>query len=148
QFSPHEFGPGIVKELATKLYRNPIAVYREAISNALDAMIPYSANEQRIEIFTNVPPDGDIIIEDWGTGIEDYNTFKVISPGEKVVQNEVSSYEKLNEKIIGQKGMGKLSFLNLSQTGIVEFYSNNEKIGMKVIMTLNLKEGFHEEFMN
>jgi Histidine kinase-, DNA gyrase B-, and HSP90-like ATPase len=148
QFSPHEFGPGIVKELATKLYRNPIAVYREAISNALDAMIPYSANEQRIEIFTNVPPDGDIIIEDWGTGIEDYNTFKIISPGKKVIRNEVSSYEKLNEKIIGQKGMGKLSFLNLSEIGTVEFYSNNEKVGMKVIMTWDLKDGFYEEFMN
>ena len=57
-----------------------------------------------------VPPDGDITIEDWGTGIEDYSTFKIISPGEKVVRNEISSYEKLNEKIIGQKGMGKLSF--------------------------------------
>ena len=88
EFSTHEYGPGVVKELATKLYRNPIAAYREAISNALDAMIPYPTNEQRIEIFTNVPPDGDITIEDWGTGIEDYNTFKIISPGKKVVKNE------------------------------------------------------------
>ena len=110
EFSPHEYGPGVVRELATKLYRNPIAAYREAISNALDAMIPYPTNEHRIEIFTNVPPDGDITIEDWGTGIEDYNTFKIISPGKKIIRDEVSSYEKLNEKIIGQKGMGKLSF--------------------------------------
>ncbi len=138
----------IVKELATNLYRNPIAVYREDISNALDAMIPYPLIEHRIEIFTNVSPSGDIIIEDWGTGIEDYNTFKIISPGEKVIRSEVSSSEKLKEKIIGQKGMSKLSFLNLSQTGTVEFYSNNEKVGMKVIMTPTLKEGFHEEFMN
>ena len=72
QFSPHEFGPGVVKELATNLYRNPIAVYREAISNALDAMIPYPLIEHRIDIFTNVPPSRDITIEDWGTGIEDY----------------------------------------------------------------------------
>ena len=109
-FSIHEYGPGVVKELATKLYRNPIAAYREAISNALDAMIPYPTNEQRIEIFTNVPPDGDITIEDWGTGIEDFKTFKIISPGSKFVKNEESSYEKINEKIIGQKGMGKLRF--------------------------------------
>ena len=145
QVSPHEFGHGIVKELATNLYGNPIAAYREAISNALDAMIPYPLIEHRIEIFTNVPPSGDIIIEDWGTGIEEYNTFKIISPGKKVIRDEVSSYEKLNEKIIGQKGMGKLSFLNLSETGTVEFYSNNEKVGMKVIMTL---KDFQEEFMN
>ncbi len=110
QISKHRFGPGVVKELATKLYRNPIAVYREAVSNALDAMIPYPFNEQRIEIFTNVPPDGDITIEDWGTGIEDYNTFQIVAPGEKIVRNEISSYEKLNEKIIGQKGMVSLVF--------------------------------------
>lgn len=125
KFSLHEFGSGIVKELATNLYRNPIAAYREAISNALDAMIPYQLIEHRIEIFTNVSPSEDIIIEDWGTGIEDYNTFKIISPGIKVIRDEVSSYEKLNEKIIGQKGMGKLSFLNLSETGTVEFYSKD-----------------------
>ena len=134
-FSIHEYGPGVVKELATKLYKNPIAAYREAISNALDAMIPYPTNEHRIEIFTNVPPDGDITIEDWGTGIEDFNIFKIISSGTKFVQNEVSSYEKLNEKIIGQKGMGKLSFINLSETNTVEFHSNNEKIGMQIMMT-------------
>ena len=144
-FSIHEYGPGVVKELATKLYRNPIAVYREAISNALDAMIPYPTNEQRIEIFTNVPPDGDITIEDWGTGIEDFKIFKIISPGSKFVKNEESSYEKINEKIIGQKGMGKLGFLNLSDTNTVEFHSNNEEIGMQIIMTFS---GFYEKYVN
>jgi hypothetical protein len=145
EFSPHEYGPGVVKELATKLYRNPIAAYREAISNALDAMIPYPTNEHRIEIFTNVPPDGDITIEDWGTGIEDYNTFKIISPGSKFVKNVESSYEKINEMIIGQKGMGKLSFLNLSNTNTVEFYSNNEEIGMQIMMRMS---GFYEKYVN
>ena len=145
EFSKHKYGPGVVKELATKLYGNPIASYREAISNALDAMIPYPPSEHRIEIITNLPPDGDITIGDWGTGIEDYSTFEIISPGEKVVRNEISSYEKLNEKIIGQKGMGKLSFLNLSDTNTVEFHSNNEKVGMKIIMTM---EGFIVKYMN
>jgi hypothetical protein len=42
--------------------------------------------------------------------------------------------------------MGKLSFLNLSETSTVEFYSNNEKVGMKI--TMKIDEGFHEEFMN
>ena len=60
EFSKHKYGPGVVKELATKLYGNPIASYREAISNALDAMIPYPPSEHRIEIITNLPPDGDI----------------------------------------------------------------------------------------
>ena len=144
-FSNHEYGSGVIKELATKLYKNPIAAYREAISNALDAMIPYPVNEQQIDIFTNVPPNGDIAIEDWGTGIEDYGTFDIISPGKKTVKNEVSSYEKINEKIIGQKGMGKTSYLNLSDTNTVEFYSNNEQIGMQIIMTFG---GFKPKYMN
>ena len=144
-FSNHEYGSGVIKELATKLYKNPIAAYREAISNALDAMIPYPINEQKIEIFTNVSPDGDIVIEDWGTGVEDYGTFKIIADGKKVVKGEISSYEKLNEKIIGQKGMGKLSFLNLSNSSTVEFHSNNEKVGMKITMNF---ERFHVKYMN
>jgi hypothetical protein len=144
-FSKHEYGSGIVEELATKLYKNPIAAYREAISNALDAMIPYPINEQKIEIFTNVSPGGDIIIEDWGTGVEDYGTFKIIADGKKVVKGEISSYEKLNDKIIGQKGMGKLSFLNLSNSNTVEFHSNNEKVGMRITMNF---EGFNVKYMN
>jgi hypothetical protein len=67
QVSKHEFGPGVIRELATKLYRIPISAYREVVSNALDAMVPY--DDKKIVIRTNVLPDGDIEIEDWGTGI-------------------------------------------------------------------------------
>jgi hypothetical protein len=45
QFSLHEFGPRVVTVLATNLYRNPIAAYREAISNAHYAVIPYPSIE-------------------------------------------------------------------------------------------------------
>ena len=140
----HEFGSGTLRELAS-LYKNPIAAIREAVSNGLDAMIPYPEN-QRIEIRTNVPPHGDIEIEDWGTGIEDFNLFKYISIGQKVVANEISSYEKVNDKIIGQKGVGKASFLKLSEDESVEFYSNSGKVGMYVAMTF---DGFTEpEYQN
>ena len=37
-FTQHKFGAGTVRELATKLYRGPTVVFREAISNAIDAM--------------------------------------------------------------------------------------------------------------
>jgi hypothetical protein len=140
----HEFGSGTLRELAS-LYKNPIAAIREAVSNGLDAMVPYAENH-RIEIHTNVPPHGDIEIEDWGTGIEDFNLFKYISVGQKVVANEISSYEKVNAKIIGQKGVGKASFLKLSEDESVEFYSNSGKVGMYVAMTF---EGFTEpEYQN
>jgi hypothetical protein len=57
----------------------------------------------------------------------------------------VSSNEKVNKNVIGQKGMGKLSFLNLSDEHKVEFFSNNEKLGMYIVMTMN---GFTPEWMN
>ena len=104
-FTPHRFGPGTLRELGTKLYRSPLAVYREAVSNAIDAMTPYEKQEAKVEIFTDVAPDGDIVIEDYGTGIENFDAFKIISQGEKVVRDQVSSYQNVNEKLIGQKGM-------------------------------------------
>ncbi|MDQ6864375.1 MAG: hypothetical protein M3044_11180 [Thermoproteota archaeon] len=64
---------------------------------------------------------------------------------EKVVRAQVSSYQNLNEKIIGQKGMGKLSFLALSSENKVEFYSHSEEVGLKVLMTM---EGFKHRFIN
>ena len=131
----HEMGKNLVRELATKLYKNPMAGIREGVSNAFDAMALLPLEEQRVEIYTNVLPTSDFVIEDWGSGIENLKLFKTISPGEKVVGTEVSSSSKVNEKIIGQKGVGKLRFLNLSQIGEVEFHSNNGKIGYRIIMT-------------
>jgi Histidine kinase-, DNA gyrase B-, and HSP90-like ATPase len=142
----HEFGPGVLDELSTKLYKNPLAALREAVSNSFDAMSPYEMEiDPKIKIYTNLLPDGDIIIEDWGTGIENYQNFKTISPGKKQVKDEISSYHKVNEKIIGQKGMGKLSFLNLSNEKRVEFFSNNEQLGMHIVMTM---DGFTVEYKN
>jgi hypothetical protein len=57
---------------------------------ALDAMIPYEYEEKRkVEIYTNILPDGEIVIEDWGTRIENYEAFATISEGEKVVRSGV-----------------------------------------------------------
>jgi hypothetical protein len=145
EISRHEFGPGVLPELSTKLYRNPIAAFREVVSNAFDAMIPFEKKGivSRIEIHTR--RDGDIEIEDWGTGIEDYKNFRTISSGSKQVKDQISSYGKVNEDIIGNKGMGKLSFLNLSNENRVEFFSNNERLGMHIVMTMG---GFSATYMN
>src|SRR5690242_5376716 len=145
EFSEHQFGPGVIPELSTKMYRNPLDAIREAISNSFDAMIPYEKKgiDPKIEISTNEQPDGDIVIEDFGTGIENYQNFRTISPGKKQVKNEISSYDNVNEQIIGQKGMGKLSFLHLSNEKKVEFFSNNEELGMHIIMGM---DGFKVEY--
>ena len=53
-------------------------------------------------------------------------------PGEKIIRDQVSSYNNVNEKIIGQK----LSFLVLTSENKVEFYSYSEEVGLKVLMTM------------
>jgi hypothetical protein len=84
------FGRGLIPEISKYIYKNPIVVYREDVSNALDAMDPYRELEApRVEIHTNCRPDGDIVIEDWGTGIENYEEFLTIAEGEKRVRGEV-----------------------------------------------------------
>src|SRR5262249_40388586 len=78
----HEFGRGIIRELAKYLYKSPRSAFKEAVSNALDQM---PKDDAKVEIYTDVLPDGDIVIEDWGTGIEDFQRFKHITIGDKIV---------------------------------------------------------------
>jgi hypothetical protein len=53
----------------------------------------------------------------------------------------------IDENIIGQKGLGKLSLLNLSSIATVEFYSHSKKVGMKIVMTDEL-DGFTCQYLN
>jgi Histidine kinase-, DNA gyrase B-, and HSP90-like ATPase len=128
----HEFGPGIIRELAKYLYKSTKSAFKEAVSNALDQM---TKDDAKVETYTDVLPDGDIVIEDWGIGIEDFQRFNHIAIGAKIVDGRVSSYKIIDENIIGQKGLGKLSYLNLSSIATVEFYSHSKKVGMKIVMT-------------
>jgi histidine kinase/DNA gyrase B/HSP90-like ATPase len=139
----HEFGRGIIQELAKYLYKSPKSAFKEAVSNALDQQ----SKDAKVEIYTDVLPDGDVVIEDWGTGIEDFQRFKHIAIGDKIVDGMVSSYEIIDENIIGQKGLGKLSLLNLSSTATVEFYSHSKMVGMKIVMTDEL-DGFTCQYLN
>ena len=140
----HEFGRGVIRELAKYLYKSPKSAFKEAVSNALDQMAKDNA---RVEIYTDVLPDGDIVIEDWGTGIEDFERFKHIAIGDKIVDGRVSSYQIIDKNIIGQKGLGKLSLLNLSSIATVEFYSHSKNVGMKIVMTDEL-DGFTCQYLN
>ena len=139
----HEFGPGIIREVSKYMYKSPKSAFKEAVSNALDQQ----SKDAKVEIYTDVLPDGDIVIEDWGTGIEDFQRFKYIAIGDKIVDGRVSSYEIVDENIIGQKGLGKLSLLNLSSIATAEFYSHSKKVGMKIIMTDEL-DGFTCQYLN
>lgn len=149
----HEFGDNAINELSQHLYKSPKSAIKEATSNGLDQQ----DKNARIEIFTNVSPDGDIIIEDWGTGIENYDDFRTGLRGFKSVGDRISSYQTIDPGIAGNKGLGKYSFLMLSGTDppTVEFYSHRPKVegkykalGMKVTMFQRVKDGFISEPMD
>ena len=154
----HRFGEDSIKEMSQHLYKSPKSAIKEGVSNGLDPQDKHG----RIEIFTNVPPDGDIIIEDWGTGIEDYEEFITGLKGYKRVGDRTNSYDIIDPDVIGNKGVGKYSFLMLSnaEPPVVEFYSHRPKRGnpgdpdyrpgrgLKVQMFQKVTDGFLSEPMD
>lgn len=111
----HKAGPDIIYELAVRLYPSPLESFREAISNSLDE----GTSKVDLQVSLN-----EIILEDWGEGIEDVDRFTMFGQYSKAA---------LGGETIGQKGLGKLSLLRLGDS--VEFRTNNGEIGHKIIMT-------------
>jgi hypothetical protein len=133
---PHDFGSGsgIITEVGKYAYKRPIDIFREVIANALDQYDPHEKNKM-VEIKINVSPDHDLEIVDYATGIQDYKDFiKAGSEEGKRIGDRVSSYSKINPEIVGQKHIGKISFLFASETEKVEFHSNNGEVGMILVM--------------
>lgn len=122
--------------VAGGLYRNPIVAWREAVSNACDAM--RHSDEKVVKVYTNAEGDG--VIEDWGTGIEDNNHFqRFIGIGRKreILDTDVNSRD---DKEIGRFGVGKNSYLSLSKIKLVQFFSHSNKAGKKSGMIVTLMQ--------
>lgn len=115
---PHVLGRDLIPELAMRVYSSQLDSFREAISNAIDE------NSQKVVLST---PNDKITIEDWGNGIKDYDEFRKFGQASKKSRKE--------KEVIGEKGLGKLSLLNLG--GSVCFETNNGKSGIKFYMTLD-----------
>ena len=115
---PHELGRDLIPELAMRVYGSQLDSFREAISNAFDE------NSQKIVLSIS---NDKITIEDWGNGIKGYDEFRKFGQASKKSRKE--------KEVIGEKGLGKLSLLNLGN--IVCFETNNGKMGIKFCMTLS-----------
>jgi Histidine kinase-, DNA gyrase B-, and HSP90-like ATPase len=115
----HEVGKDLIPELAMRVYSSPLDSFREAISNAFD--------ENSVKVVLLLLKDK-IVIEDWGNGIRDYDEFRKFGDASK-------KSRKGEEEVIGEKGLGKLSLLNLGNC--VCFETNNGTAGMKFHMTLD-----------
>jgi Histidine kinase-, DNA gyrase B-, and HSP90-like ATPase len=118
QIYSHEVGRDLIPELAMRVYSSYLDSFREAISNAFD--------EDSKKVALSISNDK-IVIEDWGNGIKDYNEFRKFG--------QASKKSRKGEEVIGEKGLGKLSLLNLGK--VVCFETNNGRQGMKFYMTLD-----------
>ena len=124
----------IGKMVAQSLYKNPIVAWREAVSNACDAM--RHSDEKVVKVYTNEQGDG--IIEDWGTGIEDDNHFQRFIGIGRTRENVSADVNSRDDKEIGRFGVGKNSYLHLSKIKLVQFYSHSNKDGKKRGMIVTL----------
>src|SRR5215204_7331094 len=102
---PHEVGKDLIPELAMRVYSSQLDSFREAISNAFDE------NSQKVALSVS---NNKIVIEDWGNGIKDYDEFRKFGQASK---------KSRKGEVIGEKGLGKLSLLNLGK--VVCFETNN-----------------------
>jgi hypothetical protein len=114
---PHEIGRDLIPELATRVYSSQLDSFREAVSNAFD--------EESKQVELTIMNDK-IVIEDWGNGIRGYDEFRKFGQASKKYRGSGAG------EIIGEKGLGKLSLLNLGNS--VCFETNNNRIGIKFYM--------------
>lgn len=132
---PHRIRGGAIRELAD-MYSNPLAYARETVSNAIDQGTHPEAMGKHVHVKFYVHKlRRAVTVVDNLTGIKDMEEFISIGTEHptrdsgKVVGDQISSYERIHPVIIGQKHFGKLSCLFASETGNVEFFSNNGKNG-------------------
>ena len=98
--------PKIIQEISK--YPNALDSIREYVANAWDA------DADRLEITI---ADNFLRIEDWGTGIANFELFWGIADQHK---SDIELTPKFKRKPIGRKGMGKLSYMMLAEKILVE----------------------------
>jgi len=98
--------PKIIQEISK--YPNALDSIREYVANAWDA------DADRLEITI---ADNFLRIEDWGTGIANFELFWGIADQHKL---DIELTSKFKRKPIGRKGMGKLSYMMLAEKILVE----------------------------
>jgi hypothetical protein len=118
------------------LYKNPVVAWREAVSNACDAM--RHSDVKVVKVYTNRKGDG--IIEDWGTGIEDNDHFQRFIGIGRTRENVSADMNTRDDKEIGRFGVGKNSYLGLSKIKLVQFHSHSNKAGTKRGMIVTLMQ--------
>jgi hypothetical protein len=135
-------GLNVLNHLGIKLYSSIPAVLSEVVANAWDA--------DATEVNINIEKDK-IIIEDNGHGMssEDINSKYLFVGYDK--RKDVSQTQTYKRKVMGRKGIGKLSLFSIANNAIIETYNGQEKNGFilsyeKITALLKGKTG--EEIYN
>lgn len=89
------------------LYKNSVVAWREAVSNACDTMRP--SDVKVVKVYTNKQGDG--IIEDCGTGIEDNDHFRRFNGICRTRKNVRSDVNTRDDKEIGRFEVGEIPIL-------------------------------------
>ena len=135
---PMPMGEGLLYQVTKGAYKNRFVTFRELIINALDQYEHEDLVKQKTRPVIRVELDRvrrEIFIKDYATGIEDIKDFlrmgTLDSTGHtgKKVGNQVSTRYTPHDAIKGKKHIGKGSSVFASESGEVEFYSNDGKIG-------------------
>ncbi len=117
----HKVNLDMVREVAKNLYKHPMSALKELLTNGLDEQSHLPYKDQRMDIFTHVGPDDDIVVEDPANGILDMDKFLESGGGSKKGQMDKAGY----------KGMGKLGSSILSGTSpypVVIWHSHRPKM--------------------
>ena len=103
------FDPNTIEHLGVRMYSTLPPVLAELIANA------YDADAASVSLTLNDKGEKEIIIEDDGVGMsfEDINT-KFLRIGRPRRQEENTQVTGKNRKVIGKKGLGKLSFFGIA----------------------------------
>src|SRR5205809_7441570 len=126
------FNPALVEEMAERLCSHYTHAFREACVNA------YDEDATRVDIY--IEPT-EIIVEDHGKGIDDVTQF--LDTGSPYKKTVVES-PRFKRKVIGSKGVGKLSLLKLGKR--VDVVSNNGASGNYFGIRIDSLDVDHTEY--
>ena len=117
----------VLRHLGLGLYSNVAAVLSEVVANSWDA----DAKQVCISIDSQ---DKRIIIQDDGHGmtVDDANEKYLVVGLERRKLDKEALTPRFKRKVMGRKGIGKLSLFSIARTVEVHSCKNNEKHGFKM----------------
>jgi len=125
------FDPNTIEHLGVRMYSTLPPVLAELIANA------YDADAASVSLILKDDGEKEIIIEDDGSGMsfEEINS-KFLRIGRPRRQEENTQVTTKNRKVIGKKGLGKLSFFGIAH----EIEIATKKDGKENIFAMNWED--------